>query len=101
MGQQPGPGLQPSVLPRMLAGSILVAGFIITNGKYFSWSGATLQSCLMMVGRVEAQWDLALKSLCLPTHFLNIFEVAERSIFQKVCSTYFVFLQVLTFSFLL
>lgn len=67
MGQQLGPGLEPSVFPHMLAGSILVAVFIITNGNYFSWSGATLQSNHTMVGRVEAQWDLALKSL-LPSY---------------------------------
>lgn len=67
MGQQPGSGLGPSALPHMLAGSILVAGFIITNGNYFPWSGATLQSSGMTAGRVEAQWDLALKSL-LPSY---------------------------------
>jgi hypothetical protein len=62
-----GSWLEPSSLPHTLAGSILVDGFLITNGNDFPWSGATLQSSHMIAGRTEAQWDLALKSL-LPSY---------------------------------
>lgn len=100
MGRGQGPGPGPPAVPHTLTGSILVAGFTITNGNYFPWSGATLRSSHVTAGRGRTQWDLALKSF-LPSYTSQHFEVAERSIFQKVHNADFVFLQVFTLSFLL
>lgn len=100
MGRGQGPGPGPPAVPHTLTGSILVAGFTITNGNYFPWSGATLRSSHVTAGRGRTQWDLALKSF-LPSYTSQHFEVAERSIFQKVHNADFVFLQIFTLSFLL